>query len=762
MARDGEIDNRREDAPHEMDHDRLREALEAEIARLRRDAQQDRAALRHLERAYAAKIGEVAAIYASRSWRAAMLLRAATNLRRHLVRPRRPPAAVVVATPTHAIAHPVAADAPARAELTATAPAVSLVVLGATAASVAGLLGTLTHTPAGATFEVLVALPADAPLPAMAADAPLPAMAGVRAVAATDGDTLAAVCNRAAALAHGDHLAIWHASATPQPGWLGALADCLARHASVGMVGGVLLGADGLLQAAGASIEVDGRLTPLGRGEPPAHPAYAGVEAVDANPLGCAMLPRGVWQRFGGLDPDIAAIDHAVAELGVRLRGEGLRVLRQPFARLTGQPTPPRDDWADAYGRWRLRGLRFAHGHGLASLGLPPPPAPRALFFDHYVPTPDRDSGSADIAWHLRIFAELGWQVTLLPVNDLARDDRYVDDLRRAGIRVVANGWAAAFTEFLARTPEPFDLLVVHRGSLVAEPMLDALQRHSPQARLVFNTVDLHFLRMEREALLHRSPGMLEEAFRMQRTELAAITRADCTILLSLAERRMIADMLPRARTCVIPIMRDIPGRRAPFAPRRGAMFVGSFQHRPNVDAIVTFARDVWPLVRQRLDTTLTVVGADAPAEVLALASPGSGIAVAGYVADLEAALAACRLTVAPLRYGAGIKGKIVTSLVNGVPCVASPVAVEGMGMTEQAHVRVATTPQEFADAVVDVHERPELWEALSEGGLRFARETFSVAEARRRICAMLTDLGLPAQPLNAGDTMAGDAGAAL
>jgi glycosyltransferase involved in cell wall biosynthesis len=522
------------------------------------------------------------------------------------------------------------------------------------------------------------------------------------------------------------------------------LQQCLATFPGAGMAGALLLAPDGRIAAAGAILAPDGGLLPRGHGERPDHPDFASISPVEALPLGAAMLPVEIWRRFGGLDETIADPTLALADLALRLRDAGLLVLCQPFARLTAAPAATPDPWTDAYGRFRLRRRRDAGGHGLAALGLSRPDRPRALFVDNFVPTPDRDAASLDMQAYLRSFVALGYDTTLLPVGDLSRADGYVDDLRRQGVRVIANGFAASAPEFLARAPAPFDVILLYRASLAAGALPDVLKAHSPQARLVFNTTDLHFVRLEREAQLLRSPDQLEEAFRVQQVELATIARADCTILLSPAEQRLIADLLPRARTCVVPIARDVRGRAAPFAPRHGVLFVGGFRHRPNLDAVLAFARETWPLIRRRLPTTLGIVGADPPDEVRALADPDAGVAVLGHVENLDALMDECRLTIAPLRFGAGTKGKIVTSLAAGVPCVASPVAVEGMGLTDRLHVRVGRTPETFADAVIEVHEQEDVWTALSDAGLEFALENFSVAGARARLCAMLRDLGLP------------------
>lgn len=735
VASDGDRDRMPDAADlRESELDRLKDelrALQADVARLRQERQADRAALHECERLLIVKTGELAAIHASRSWKAARALGSAAALRRRFASPR----STAPAAPSAAPAPPSDA-APARrfGEMTATQPDVSLVLMPGGAASLTEVLDLLDRTEAGRRYEVLTTVPSGHP--------------AVRTFGAPDGANATAICNAGAAAAQAPRIVFWHPATKPHPGWLAALDQCLTDFPDAGMAGGVLLNADGRLACAHLSLAGDGALQPQGQAESQFHPAFASVEAVDALPLGALMLPRAAWQQSGGLDAEIAALGYAFAELGLRLREAGRTVLRQPFARLTGEAAPRYGEWDDAYGRWRQRQLHLRRGRGLQAVGVPPAAQPRVLFFDHFVPTPDRDSGSGDIYWFLRIFRDLGYEVTLLPADDGARADHYVDDLRRCGIRVVANGWVPPGTYFLSIDRTPFDLIIAYRGTLVAPAMLDVLKSHSPNAKLVFNTVDLHFLRMEREALLARSAELLDAAFAMQRTELAAIHRVDCTILLSQAEQRLVADLLPRARTAVIPIVREIQGRRQGFANRRGVLFVGGFNHRPNVDAIVTFVREVWPLVRARLDVRLAIIGANAPPEVQALGS-ADGVELLGYVADLDTALAVCRLTVAPLRYGAGIKGKIVSSIAAGVPCVASAVAVEGMGIGDE--VREAESPQAFADAVIEVHETPEVWTHLSDAGLRFAHATFSVASARQRIAALLASLDLPHGAAEAG-----------
>src|SRR5262249_26897265 len=152
-----------------------------------------------------------------------------------------------------------------------------------------------------------------------------------------------------------------------------------------------------------------------------------------------------------------------------------------------------------------------------------------------------------------------------------------------------------------------------------------------------------------------------------------------------------IAALSPAARTRVIPLVIEIPGRLSPREGRQDVVFIGGFRHQPNIDAVQFLVTEIWPRVRGALPSVrLIVIGGDAPESTRRLDDPANGVIIRGWVKDLTETLRTCRLTVAPLRFGAGVKGKIVTSLAHGVPCVATPVAAEGMGLEAGRHVAVA------------------------------------------------------------------------
>lgn len=373
-----------------------------------------------------------------------------------------------------------------------------------------------------------------------------------------------------------------------------------------------------------------------------------------------------------------------------------------------------------------------------------PKARPRVLFIDQLTPTPDRDSGSNDIYWFMRIFLQLGYEVTFISADMPDHAGRYTDELRQLGIVCPVAPEFASARDFIEVHGKTFDLAFVYRAS-VANDLLPLLRQSAPQAKIVFDTVDLHFLREQRAADLIGSAPALIEAERLKETELDVMRRADATILLSQYEYDLVGKLAPEASRILIPIVRPVPGRLAGFDDRHGVLFVGGFKHAPNVDAVHFLCGSIWPLVREMLpDARLKIVGPDAPDEIAAYHTPSGGVEILGFVEDLGKLHCTMRLTVAPLRYGAGLKGKVVASLAVGMPCVATPEAVEGMVDGSAADILVADDARAFAQAIAKVHSDRDLWYRMSNAGVAYAERNFSVGVTTQRIRDLLKRLGLP------------------
>lgn len=364
----------------------------------------------------------------------------------------------------------------------------------------------------------------------------------------------------------------------------------------------------------------------------------------------------------------------------------------------------------------------------------PTPNGFSVLVIDEIVPTPDRDSGSLRLVGMLEAMVRAGCKVSFFAVMG-GLDAGCTVRLEQAGIRML-NRAAPFLFEELASHGTLYDLVVVCRYPN-AHRYLPYIKSFCPNALTVFDTVDLHHWREWRQAVLTRNPSINRQAALTRSLELGAIREADLTWVVSDAEQRLLEEEIPREKLEILSNIHEIRGCRNGHAGRRDMFFLGGFHHPPNRDAVIWFVDAVWPSIRIAIpDIRLLLIGSGMPEKIRAL--EGNGVVPVGYVADLDPYLDSCRVSIAPLRFGAGVKGKVNMALASGVPVVATPIAVEGMHLRPGLDVLVAEDAQTFAAEVVRLYQDPELWSGLSGAGLAVSERYFSAAQADQAISRVL------------------------
>jgi GT2 family glycosyltransferase/glycosyltransferase involved in cell wall biosynthesis len=554
-------------------------------------------------------------------------------------------------------------------------------------------------------------------------------------------------CNRGAEQARGRFIVMLNNDTQVMDGWLDALLETFRQHADTGLAGARLIYPDGSLQEAGGIIFRDGSGWNYGKGDSPERPDYQFCRQVDYCSGACIMLRAELFRELGGFDDRYAPAYYEDTDLAFRVRERGFEVRVQPAATIVHyEGVTAGTDLASGTKRFQGVNHKKFLQRWQAELDQYPPPVVdpgdrgeirrardhrlkgRVLVIDAYSPEPDQDSGSLRLRYLMDCFQNLGYGVTFLPDNRV-HAGRYTTDMQATGIEVMYEPWVGSLQRFFTERGGEFAFVMISRH-YVASRYLSFLERHCPQARFLFDTVDLHYLREERLAELEKSLPLKRSAAQTRRSELAVISAADATLVVSPVEQAVLKEAAPEARVHVISNVHEVVGSRRPFAERKDLFFVGGYQHPPNIDAAQWFVGHIWPLIREQLpEVEFHLIGSKAPEQVRAL--HGNGVQFHGFVESLEPWLDGCRIAVAPLRYGAGIKGKVNISMSRGQPVVATPMAVEGMFAKPGRDVLVAESAADFAAAVVRLYRDEALWNYVSVNGLENVRQYFSVETAR-------------------------------
>ncbi len=573
---------------------------------------------------------------------------------------------------------------------------------------------------------------------------------GIRVIRNAENSGFIRSCNAGAEAARGEYLVLLNNDTTVTEGWLDALIDTFEQFDDAGIVGGRLVYPDGRLQEAGGIIFNDASGWNYGRGDDPALPQYNFVSEADYISGACLAVRKADFERMGGFDTRFVPAYYEDTDLCFQVRTMGKRVIYQPATTIvhhegissgTEESSGTkryqavnrdkfRDKWAqvltdhppaepDHQRADPVRHLRFRR--------LPK----RVLVIDAVTPQPDHDSGSVRIMAMMTLLRDLGFQVTFIPEN-MAWVAGYSDALQEAGIEVLHAPRTPSLEAWLEEHGSDLDLVIVSRHYVLA-PMLAKLRRLCRQARLVFDTVDLHFLREEREAEVTGSNEIAARATETRRQELALIEQSDTTLVVSAVERDLLTELLPDADVRIVSNIHRVHGRKRGFGERKDLMFVGGFQHVPNIDAAKWLVEEIFPMVRQRIpEARLHLIGSRMPAEILSIDSPG--VQVHGFVPELEPFLEGCRLSLAPLRYGAGVKGKVNQAMSHGLPVVATSCAAEGMFLEHGKDVLIADDAETFADCIVRACSDESLWQRLSDGALDNVHNHFSMEAARQAL----------------------------
>ena len=643
---------------------------------------------------------------------------------------------------------PIRDDTPIRLALSRR-PLVSVIVptYGQVAATLACLRSFAANPPACA-YEMIViddAYPGPEPL------GPLHAVDGIVLLRNGTNQGYLRSCNLAVASARGEFVHLLNNDTEIRPGAVDALVALLQERPDAGLVGSKLLYPNGTLQEAGGILWDDASGWNYGRNEDPNKPEYTYVRETDYCSAASVMLRRSLWDTLGGFDEAFLPAYYEDTDLAFRVRAQGLKVLYEPRSEVVhhegashgtdlgaGVKAAQVANQAKMLERWGpvLRREHFPNGRHTLRAAARARGRKTILVIDHYVPEPDRDAGSRSTMGILTSLLDAGWLVKLWPHNR-AYSAVYTPPVEAMGIEVLDYRWPGDLSAWLRQYGNDLDHLMAIRPDIAANVM--PLVLHSTDAVLSFYGVDLHFARMRRQADLDGNEQLHRDSEMVEQLERRVWRNFDVVIYPSDEEAAAVREMAPNIRAQgIVPFWFETwPARTTP--PKdRSILFVAGFAHPPNVDAALFLMEEVIPRLEAQIGhVTVTLAGSKPSPAVQALA--GRDVVVTGYVTDdeLEALYRRHRVSVVPLRYGAGVKGKVVEALSRGLPLVTTSIGSQGIEGLE-AVVPVRDEATALASALAALLTDDAAWVAQSAAQVAFAERMFSRAAMGRSVLAAL------------------------
>ena len=550
-------------------------------------------------------------------------------------------------------------------------------------------------------------------------------------------------CNNAAKYARGKYILFLNNDTQVRANWLQPLINLIESDEKIGMVGSKLIYPDGALQEAGGILWKDGSAWNYGhRGDAEAS-EFNYVKETDYISGAAIMIKADLWREIGGFDELFVPAYCEDSDLAFEVRKHGYKVMYQPKSVVvhfegvsngtdvnSGLKSYQVENSKKFYNKWKevLESEHFDNGVNVFQARDKSARKKCVLFIDHYVPEYDKDAGSRTILQYVKLLIEKGFVVKFIPDNFYRREP-YTTTLQELGVEVLYgpeyyNNWK----QWIKENAAYIDYVWMNRPHISIK-YIDVIKEVT-NAKVIYYGSDLHFLRLEREYEITKEKSLLDDIKACKEQELYIVERADVSYYPSNVEIDRLKAInkdfnAKRFDIFVYDKFRDdIPDN---FNVRKDICFVGGFVHDPNRDAVKWFVNEILPLIRKKIDVKFYVVGSNPSQDIINLAS--DDVVIKGFVSDdeLKEIYDNCRLTVIPLRFGAGVKGKVIEAIYNGLPIATTSIGVEGIPEVENL-IDARDSAEAFAELVCNMYSDAELLSTKSIAYQEYAKKYLSVS----------------------------------
>jgi GT2 family glycosyltransferase/SAM-dependent methyltransferase len=560
-------------------------------------------------------------------------------------------------------------------------------------------------------------------------------------------------CNNAASYARGKYLHFLNNDTEVKAGWLSSLVRLLENDPQAGMGGSKLIYPDGKLQEAGGIIWNDASGWNYGQGQNPEMPEFNYVKETDYISGASMMIRTSLWEEIGGFDERFSPAYCEDSDLAFTVREKGFKVLFQPLSEVVhyegfshgndreqSEISSIKDyqviNNKKFYQKWKdvLQREQFPNAENVFWAKDRSQNKKTLLMVDHYVPQYDKDAGSRTTFQYLQLFITLGFNIKFLGEN-FYRHEPYTTVLQQMGIEVLYGPWHANnWKQWFKDNSEKFDYVYLNRPHISIN-FIDFFKENS-RAKILYYGHDLHFLREQKRFELENNEALREEVEKWRKLELNLFSKSDVILTPSTEEQKVIKALNNSFNVQLMRpyIFNNVSDPVNSFETRSDLLFVGGFGHLPNVDGVLWFIKEIWPLVHHVFpDAKFIIAGSHPPNEITELAK--DNVIVKGFVSDneLEELYRNCKIAVIPLRYGAGVKGKTVEAMRYGLPLVTTSFGVEGLP-GDYHFIKAVDTNKAFANEIIELYNNEKALRIASEKGVNYIRENFSEEVAKKII----------------------------
>jgi GT2 family glycosyltransferase len=571
---------------------------------------------------------------------------------------------------------------------------------------------------------------------------------GIRYIRHETNQGFSGACTTGVNASHSEFVLLLNNDTEVFPGWIDSLVVEMDDHPSTGVTGSMILRANLRLQEAGSNIWSDATGAHYGSDDNPSENRYRFRREVDYCSGASLLIRRKLWESIGGFDEELSPAYYEDTDFCFSSRRHGHNVVYQPNSLIVHREGSTHG--SSSFGRKRKQ---YENRHFFAekwhseltklSTGLDVSDSQkrysreissgdrRIVVVDYFELTPDQDSGSLRMSRIVEEFVSMGFKVHFVSLTG-GKSSRWADAACNLGVEVLHG--AIELQTTLQALNKKLDFVFISRPEVFAS-VIDKVLLFAPEIPIIYDMVDAHGLRMHRKSVFTASTHDTEKARYFEAIEKRAARSSDVVVAVSqsdLDHLRKVSNFV--TKSLIIPNVHIKPSAsQSEFSQREGILFVGGFQHDPNVDAAKFLVNEVMPKVKAIMgEVQVFLVGSKPTREVLELSS--RNVTVTGWVDDLRPVYDKARIFVAPLRYGAGVKGKIGESLSFGLPTITTSIGVEGMDVEHGVDLFIAETADEIANRICEIYNNEELLASIAKNGSEKIETLFGKASLRKRL----------------------------